>query len=82
MKARAESLIEEFYSTSLDAEGFAYWGDKIGFDWLDSYEHVQAVFPDTKFVVMIRDFRDVLVSWRAWARKLGLIQFGADLHIT
>ena len=72
-RAKVRSIAEEFYSASFGDQDIACWGDKIGFDWLDSYEHLQTVFPDPKFVVMIRDFRDVLVSWRAWATRLGLL---------
>ena len=63
----AKQMLEEFYTASFN-KPFTHWGDKLP----DPYCAVAArrIFPQVHFIVLVRDPRDVLCSYRSFS--LGL----------
>jgi len=59
----AKQMLEEFYATSFN-KSFTRWGDKLP----DPYCGVAAqhIFPQVDFLVLVRDPRDVLCSYRSF----------------
>jgi hypothetical protein len=55
--------VEAPYHAYAGKHGKALWGDKTPY-YLDHIEEILAVWPDAKFLVMIRDGRDVALSIR------------------
>ena len=55
-------FIEELYSSYCEYEGKKYWGDKsLFFNWI---EVLYTLFPEARFIHIVRDGRDVFNSWR------------------
>jgi len=65
--AHAKTICEDFYRQRFKDKAFRYWGDKLP----EPRAAVSAryVWPDTRYLVLVRDPRDVLCSWRAHANK-------------
>jgi hypothetical protein len=62
-----KAICEDFYATYFAGRSYKWWGDKLP----DPRAAMAArrVWPDTRYVVLVRDPRDVLTSWRAFAEK-------------
>ncbi len=66
----AKNACEDFYRQTFPGKRFAWWGDKLPDPraaWSARY-----VWPDARYLVLVRDPRDVLCSWRAHARRPGV----------
>jgi len=61
-KITLREFIEELYSSYCKYEGKQLWGDKsLFFNWIDI---LYTLFPEAKFIHIVRDGRDVFNSWR------------------
>ena len=65
--AHAREMLLEIYRSLFPGKQFTHWGDKLP----DPHAAlaVQSLFSDTRFVILIRDPRDVLCSYRSFAKK-------------
>jgi hypothetical protein len=63
----AKAICEDFYATVFAGRPYRVWGDKLP----DPRAAVMArwVWPAARYLVLVRDPRDVLCSWRAFARR-------------
>ena len=76
-EARFKELLRDFYGgpramalqqqLGIDKTGAGRWGDKLGTFWPG--ELLEEYFPDSQYVHIIRDGRDVVVSMRSFAKK-------------
>ena len=65
--ARAKDACQDFYRQAFPDKPFRWWGDKLP----DPRAALSAryLWPDARYLVLVRDPRDVLCSWRAHARR-------------
>ncbi|MCA8970015.1 MAG: sulfotransferase [Planctomycetes bacterium] len=65
--AHCKEICEEFYRERFREKAFDWWGDKLP----DPRVALGAryLWPDVRYVLLVRDPRDVLCSWRQWARR-------------
>lgn len=63
----AKAICEDYYRRAFPDRDFRYWGDKLP----DPRAAVTAkwVWDDVRYLVLVRDPRDVLCSWRAHAKR-------------
>ena len=76
-EARFKELLKDFYGgpramalqqqLGIDKTGAGRWGDKLGTFWPG--ELLEEYFPESQYVHIIRDGRDVVVSMRSFAKK-------------
>ncbi len=62
-----KAICEDFYATQFAGRDYAFWGDKLP----DPRAAATArwVWPDARYLVLVRDPRDVLCSWWAFAKR-------------
>jgi hypothetical protein len=63
----AKAICEEFYRLRFPDKDYRYWGDKLPEP--RAAASARYVWPDTRYLVLVRDPRDVLCSWRAHAAR-------------
>ncbi|MEZ5967011.1 MAG: sulfotransferase [Planctomycetota bacterium] len=62
-----KAICEDFYRERFPGKAYRYWGDKLPEP--RAALSARYVWPDARYLVLVRDPRDVLCSWRAHARK-------------
>lgn len=67
-EGHARRLLEDFYQQSFTDRKFTHWGDKL--PNAASILFLKRILPETKVIVLARDPRDVVCSFRAFARKM------------
>jgi hypothetical protein len=65
----AVEMIEEFYRETFAHKDFTHWGDKLPLP--DTAIEMQQSYPHAKYVVLMRDPRDVCCSVRSHAQDVG-----------
>lgn len=67
LTAHAKTVCEELYQRCFEGRAYRWWGDKLP----DPRAAVNArrLWPDARYLVLIRDPRDVLCSWRAYGLR-------------
>lgn len=63
----AREMLEEFYRAEFADKDFTHWGDKLPSAL--AAQAVSEVYPHTKYIVLIRDPRDFVVSARAYTKR-------------
>lgn len=61
------AILETFYRREFPDREFTHWGDKL--PSTRAAAAVQRLFPATRFVLMVRDPRDALASYRRYAAR-------------
>lgn len=67
----AASALVEIYRELFPTKEFAWWGDKLPDP--HAAHAVGTLIPTTRYVILLRDPRDVLCSFRAFARKAHVV---------
>lgn len=62
-----KAICEDFYRERFKDKAFRYWGEKLPEPRAGA--SARYVWPDARYLVLVRDPRDVLCSWRAHAKK-------------
>lgn len=63
----AKVICEEFYRERFADKNYRYWGDKLPEP--RAAASARYVWPDARYLVLVRDPRDVFCSWHAHARR-------------
>lgn len=65
LRAHAVPMLEQFYERHFAGKQFTHYGDKL--PGVEAALAITELLPQTRFVVLSRDPRDVLCSWRSFA---------------
>lgn len=72
-----KQMCEEFYADYFADRDYSWWGDKLPDPRVAM--GARLVWPDARYLVLVRDPRDVLCSWRAFARKKNIAEQNPEL---
>ncbi|MGA0059237.1 MAG: sulfotransferase family protein [Planctomycetota bacterium] len=72
IRRHAPTLLTDFYARLANDPAVTHWGDKLPDP--EAAHAVQAILPQTRFLVLVRDPRDAWASWRRYRERPGVAE--------
>ena len=72
------TLVYQAYSDRVGSENLKYWGDKNNY-YVGFVEEIYELFPNAKFIQIVRDARDVATSYISLLSEKGQSKYSPDL---